>query len=121
MWNHLHRDERLRLMRFVCSFAWADLRVTDAERAFVLDLARRAHLSQHDQGLVADWLDSPPGEDDLDPFEIPDAHRKMVLDAALEMMAADGEISRLEIESYALFETLLASLPESADPPDDPG
>jgi hypothetical protein len=102
-------------MRFVCSFAWADLRVTDAERAFVMDLAHRAHLSQHDQQLVADWLDSPPAEDDLDPFDIPDAHRKMVLEAALEMMAADGEISRLEVESYALFETLLASLPDEDD------
>ena len=33
--SNLDREERLRLMKFVCSFAWADLEVADQERSFV--------------------------------------------------------------------------------------
>ena len=31
----LSREDRLSLMRFVCSFAWADFEVQDQERTFI--------------------------------------------------------------------------------------
>ena len=42
--DQLSRTDRLRLMRFVCSFVWADLQVRDRERAFVRKLADRLGL-----------------------------------------------------------------------------
>ncbi len=40
----LSRAERLQLLRFVTSFAWADLSVSDEERAFIHSLVSRLHL-----------------------------------------------------------------------------
>ena len=36
--SDLEGEDRLRLLRFVCSFAWADLEVDEAERGFVYKL-----------------------------------------------------------------------------------
>src|SRR5688500_6073014 len=44
MLERLSRDDRLRLMKFVCSFAWADLRVQEEERSFVKKLVRKLKL-----------------------------------------------------------------------------
>ncbi|MCC6527150.1 MAG: TerB family tellurite resistance protein, partial [Polyangiaceae bacterium] len=35
MLSKLSKTDRMRLMRFVCSFAWADLEVQNEERAYV--------------------------------------------------------------------------------------
>ena len=44
MLEELDRDERMRLMRFVCSFAWADLEVQSEEKSFVSKMIRRLDL-----------------------------------------------------------------------------
>ena len=41
MLDALDREDRLQLMRFVCSFAWADLEVSDGEREFIVKLVDR--------------------------------------------------------------------------------
>jgi uncharacterized tellurite resistance protein B-like protein len=46
MLDQLDREDRLRLMRFVCSFAWADLEVQPEERAFVRRLIARLDLAE---------------------------------------------------------------------------
>ena len=56
----LGREERLRLLRFVASFAWADLTVRDEERAFVARLMQRMALDPEDARAVAGWLAVPP-------------------------------------------------------------
>lgn len=43
----------------------------------------------------------------MDPNRIPREHRKLFLDAAREMIAADGEIDENERENLELFEMLL--------------
>ena len=48
----LNAAERLRLMQFVCSFAWADLEVRDEERAFIRGLIRRLALDAEEQAQV---------------------------------------------------------------------
>ena len=41
MINELSREDRVRLLRFVCSFAWADLKVQDQERQFLGALVKK--------------------------------------------------------------------------------
>ena len=43
-------------MRFVCSFAWADLEVTATERAFIVNLVERLDLDDAERDEVAKWL-----------------------------------------------------------------
>lgn len=105
--NNLSNEEKLRLVKFVCAFAWADLQVDESERKFVRGLVSNMGLSEDELKKVEGWLDSPPVEDDLDPNEIPDDHRQLFLDAALEMVTADGVVDRMEVENYAIFELLM--------------
>ena len=46
MLSKLSRPERLRLMRFVCAFAWADLQVRKEERTFVKRLMDQLELDE---------------------------------------------------------------------------
>ncbi len=107
MLNKLNREERLRLMKFVCSFAWADLEVREEERAFVAKLARKLSLDADEEKQVAKWLDHPPRADDLDPEQIPRAHRQLFLDAARAMVVVDGHVDHDEAENLSLLEMIL--------------
>ncbi len=99
--------ERLRLLRFVCSFAWADLEVTPGERAAIQGLVRRLRLSAAERAKVQEWLQVPPPAEDLDPTEIPADERRLFLDEVRRLVAADGRASDAERSSLKLFERLL--------------
>lgn len=103
----LSREDRQRLMRFVCSFAWADLEVKKTERVLVQKMARKLALDEEERAMVKQWLEVPPRAEEVDPQSIPHAQRKIFLEAAREMIAADGEIDPEERESFSLFEQLL--------------
>ena len=103
----LSRDDRLRLMRFVCSFAWADLEVKKTERALVHKMAKKLGLHADELAMVEEWLKVPPRADDVDPQSIPHSQRKLFLDAARQMIAVDGEIDPEEKESFAILAELL--------------
>jgi len=105
--HKLDREDRQRLMRFVCSFAWADLEVKKTERALVQKMAKKLALDDVDRAMVKEWLEVPPRAEDVDPQSIPHNQRKMFLEAAREMISADGEIDPEERESFALLEELL--------------
>lgn len=107
MLKKLDREDRLRLMKFVCSFAWADLEVQDAERQFVGRLVDTLGLDGEERAQVEGWLEVPPKPEEVDPAEIPPAHRQLFLDAAKAMIAADGKLSEDEIENFAIFELLV--------------
>ena len=107
MLKDLDKEDRLRLMRFICSFAWADLEVQDAERSLVARMIERLDLNPAESNLARSWLEVPPRPEELDPAEIPRAHRELFLQAAREVIAADGEIDPDEAENLALFEQLL--------------
>lgn len=117
MFDDLSRDEKLRLLRFLCSFAWADLEINPEERALVARLVDRMALDADDAAEAMAWLDHPPREDDLDPYDIPDAHKRLFLDAALAMMGADGVVDTMEVESFALFESLMGVVDDEDDEP----
>lgn len=102
----LSREERLRLLRFVASFAWADLTVRDEERAFVARLMRRMAVDAEDARAVAGWLAVPPSPDDVDPTEVPHVHRQLFGEAARAVVMADGEVAPEEREYLKLLELL---------------
>ncbi len=106
--TELSKEDRLRLVKFVCSFAWADLQIADSERRFVHKLVRKLKLDNEERRQVEEWLDIPPRAEELDPAEIPREHRELFLTTAREMIEADGEIAEEEVENFALFEQLLS-------------
>jgi uncharacterized tellurite resistance protein B-like protein len=102
----LPREDRLRLMKFVCSFAWADLEVQDEERDFVGSMIETLKL-EDDRKLIESWLRHPPPPEEVDPTDVPREHREMFLDAVRRLVAADDRIDPQEAETLALFEQLL--------------
>jgi uncharacterized tellurite resistance protein B-like protein len=107
MLSTLNRDERMRLMRFVCSFAWADLDVQDEERAFVGQMIARLRLEPDEIAQVEAWLEVPPPAEEVDPAEIPREHRRLFLDTVRELAEADGSIDLEENTSLSLLKALL--------------
>ncbi|MFK7998201.1 MAG: TerB family tellurite resistance protein [Polyangiales bacterium] len=103
----LDREDRLRLMKFVCSFAWADLEIQDEERAFIGRLVTQLELDDAEKAQVDEWLKLPPTADELDPAEIPVPHRELFLETARAMIVSDGKIDADEAENFALFELLV--------------
>jgi uncharacterized tellurite resistance protein B-like protein len=99
--------ERMNLLRFVCSFAWTDLKVTQQERDLVMRIAGALHLDATEAGRVAGWLERPPAADEVDPTQVPRAHRELFLAAAEEVLQADGRVVPAEREALALFRDLL--------------
>jgi len=105
--KQLDREDRLRLMRFICSFAWADLEIQDEEREFIKKLVKELDLDDAEKAQVEAWLEVPPTADELDPAEIPLSHREIFLETARAMIVADGRIDEDEAENFALFEALV--------------
>lgn len=108
MLSEISPNDRLRLMKFVCSFAWADLEVRPEERAFISRLIRGLELSRDEEIQVHAWLDLPPALEGLDPTTIPAAHKRFFLEAIEGVIEADGEIASEEEENLELFRQLLA-------------
>lgn len=107
MLERLSRGERLRLLQFVCSFAWADLEVRPEERCFVANLMDRLALDAAERDRVRAWLESPPSPEDVDPMAVPPAHRKLFLEAAEGVIRADGRVVEDERVQLELFRDLL--------------
>jgi hypothetical protein len=98
--------QRRKLLQFVTSFAWTDLEITAGEIAYVHRLVARLHLTPDEARDVEAWLRTPPPAEDVDPTEIPRAHREIFLGAVKEVLLADGSATEEEMESLALFEAL---------------
>lgn len=107
MITELSREDRVRLLRFVCSFAWADLQVQDEERTFLRGLIERLGLSDTEGDMVDAWLQVPPRPEEIDPTEIPAEHRQLFLDTVRDMIQADNEVAEGEFEIFELFEQLV--------------
>ncbi len=105
--QRLNKSDRMRLMRFVCSFAWADLEIQKEERAFVGKLVKQLDLDEDERREVEAMLQRPPKAEDVDPARVPLQHRELFLDAVRAVIAADGSIAPEEHESFELFEALL--------------
>lgn len=104
----MERDARLRLMKFVCSFAWTDLEITTAERDVIRRLVDTLELDQEERSAVARWLEVPPAPEEVDPLDVPAKHREVFVAAIRELLAADG-VSPSERDTMSLFEELVGS------------
>ena len=82
----LAHDDRMRLLRFVCSFAWADLEIQPSERAFIMDLVVKLGVDEEERETVNEWLQTPPLPEEVDPMEIPVEHRQLFLNTILKIM-----------------------------------
>jgi uncharacterized membrane protein YebE (DUF533 family) len=102
----LSQDDRLRLLRFVCSFAWADLHVHPRERALIAGLIQRLHLGPEDRARVDEWIDLPPAAQDVDPTSVPMAHRLLFRQAVAAAVLADGRVTEEERDAMELFDLL---------------
>lgn len=103
------RSQKLRLLEFVCSFAWTDLKVQQQERDLVMRAVGRMGLGIDDIKKVEGWLASPPPADEVDPTTIPKEHRKDFFDALVAVARADGRMAPAERDQLALFRELLDS------------
>ena len=104
MLDSMDREDRLRLMKFICSFAWADLEIQAEERAFIEKTIGKLELDSDERAQVDEWLKLPP---EVDPAEIPAAHRQLFIDFARATVAADGRIDEDERFNLEIFEMLL--------------
>jgi uncharacterized tellurite resistance protein B-like protein len=107
MSKELDREDRLRLVRFLCSFAWADLRVHERERTFIRKMVKKLSLDEDEVKAAEKWLKVPPRPEEVDPAEIPHEHRKLFLDAARAVVLADGVVNPDERINLELLEELL--------------
>jgi hypothetical protein len=99
--------ERLNLMKFVCSFVWTDLKVTQSERDLVMRIVGHLKLSEEEAKQVAGWLQVPPPIDEIDPTAVPKEHRELFLQAAEMAIKADGRVVPAERDAIALFRDLM--------------
>lgn len=104
----LSPTDRMRLMKFVCSFVWADLKVADKERAHVKKLISKLGLEASEAKQVEQWLKLPPHPEEVDPTKIPSEHRQIFLKTLDEVIGVDGERSEEETELFAILKELLA-------------
>ena len=105
--QELTREERLLLLRFVCSFAWIDLEVKQEERDLVVRLIRRLELDDEVKQYVSKWLESPPPPDSGDPALVPRAHRMTFLRAVESTVSVDGEVTPEERDTLVVFAQLI--------------
>ncbi len=99
--------ERMKLLKFVCSFVWTDLVVAQAERDLVMRIVGHLQLTDAETRQVKQWLAVPPAIDEVDPAAIPKAHRQLFLEAAELAVKADGRVVPAERDSLAIFRDLL--------------
>jgi len=105
----LSPSERMNLMKFVCSFVWTDLNVSQSERDLVMRISGSLNLTNEEAALVKGWLDVPPPIDEVDPTSVPAAHRQLFLTTMEMVVQADGKVAAAESESLALFRDLMGS------------
>lgn len=103
----LDAEARMALLKFVCSFAWTDLRVQQQERDLVMRTVGRLGLDARQTRQVEEWLRTPPPPEEVDPTRIPKAHRELFLAAAEATVGADGRVVPAERDQLALFRDLL--------------
>jgi uncharacterized tellurite resistance protein B-like protein len=107
MLDKLKKEERLLLLQFVCAFAWADLEVKPSEKKLVRKLVTQLKLSDDESEKVEGWLKRPPKPEDVDPNRVPQAHKKLFLEVARQVIVADGEVDDAERENLELLAQLL--------------
>jgi hypothetical protein len=111
--EELSPRERIQLLRFAASFVWADCEVADAERRFMVDLARALGL-RRPEARTARLLARPPALEEVDPAAVRPGMADVVRTVALEAIAADGRVEPAEMAMFELLDDLLPQGPQGA-------
>jgi uncharacterized tellurite resistance protein B-like protein len=105
--SSLAREDRMLLLKFVCSFAWSDLQVQAEERSTITALADRLELDPGERERVQGWLEVPPDPEGVDPQLVPAEHRSIFVRAIENVITADGVVTPREREQLVLLAQLL--------------
>ena len=101
------REDRMLLLKFVCSFAWADLEIQAEERSTIARLMERLLLDADERKIVEGWLEAPPDPEGVDPQLVPPEHRSTFVRAIENVITADGVVTPREREQLVLLAQLL--------------
>ncbi len=101
------REDRMLLLKFVCSFAWADMQVQPEERSSIGRMVDRLDLSDEERVQVAGWLEVPPEPESVDPQLVPHEHRSAFVKAIETVITADGQVTSQEREQLVLLAQML--------------
>ena len=104
----LTTEDKLRVMRFICAFAWADLEIQSDERNIITQIMKALDLEEEHHGKVHLWLERPPRAEDVDPFTIPENLKGIIIDAAKAVILADGELQDSEMDLLELLQNIFA-------------
>ena len=101
--EELTEDERIDLMRFLCSFAWADGEVQAEERAVLERILAHSGLSRERRAAAMSWLIEPPDMEGFDFAAISPEKRSLFLDLAFEVASAHGGLAGDELRQLQMF------------------
>jgi CRP-like cAMP-binding protein len=96
----LDHEQRMRLMRLVCSFAWADRVVQPEEKSFIARLILRLELGPDERRQVEAWLEKPPSVEHFDSERVPHQHRVLFVESVAALLLADGDLAPEELEVF---------------------
>ncbi len=96
----LDHEQRMRLMRLVCSFAWADRVVQRKEKRFIGRLILRLELDPDERRQAEAWLEKPPPVEELDLERVPHEHRVLFVESVAALLLADGDLAPEELEVF---------------------
>ena len=99
----LTSEERVELMRFLCSFAWADDEVQDEERVVLMKVLDNIGLGEDDRTKVLAWLEERPDMTGFDFGSIPQDKRDIFLDLAFSVASAHGGLAKEELAHLQMF------------------
>lgn len=99
----LTEAERVDLVRFLCSFAWADGEVQAQERTVLERVLGGVGLSAEARAKAAAWLLAPPDMDGFDFAAIGADKRALFIDEAFEVAAADEALAAEEVRHLQMF------------------
>jgi uncharacterized tellurite resistance protein B-like protein len=99
----LTEDERVDLMRFLCSFAWVDGEVQAQERTVLERVLGGLGLSTEARAKASAWLFAPPDMEGFDFGAITPDKRGLFIDHAFEVASAHGGLAAEEMRHLQMF------------------
>jgi uncharacterized membrane protein YebE (DUF533 family) len=107
--DELTEAEQIELMRFLCSFAWADGEVHDTERTVLEQVLGGLTLSPEARADAQAWLSEPPDMEGFDFGAISPEKRSAFIDQAFAVAAAHDGLGAQEIRHLKMFMTFIES------------
>lgn len=101
--NDLTAAERIELMRFLCSFAWADGEVQPQEREVLERVLGGLRLDAEARAKATTWLFTPPDMAGFDFGAIDPDKRQLFIDQAFAIAAAHGGVAPEELRHLKMF------------------